>query len=222
MFNTQPIAGVIQYLLQTHHPRAIIVTGSYADGTYNKASDFDCWLIGQDEKRALCDTSIVNGIELQAEIYPQAYFESMTLYWLRYFVDAIIVYDPEGLAEKFLQNTQEKLAAYPCMPPKQKEQAIAYLEKMLRRASTQDIHGDYRGHLMLAQSLESWCDLSDRIFLGPKKTLRLMEAADPASTAIYRRALRSFDAEDMCAWIRHLRVIYESNLAREFRILQKG
>ena len=222
MFTTYPVAGIIQYLIQTHNPRAIIVTGSYANGTYNEASDFDCWLIGRDEKRVRHDTSIVNGIELQAEIYPLAYFATMPLHLQRYFADAAIVYDPEELGGKFLQQVQESLHAYPCMPPGHKEQAIAYLEKMLRRASKQDFHGDYRGHLMLMQSLESWCDLSDRVFIGAKKTLRLMEKADAEGATIYRRALRSFEIADIQAWIRYLRTVHESNGSREYRIFEKG
>lgn len=79
MLNRQPAAGILEYLLQTHNPRAIIITGSYADGTYTEASDFDCWLIGRDKKTARHDTSIVNGVQLQAEIYPMHYFMNMPL-----------------------------------------------------------------------------------------------------------------------------------------------
>ena len=131
MFETQPAAGIVRYLIETHNPKCIIVSGSYADGTYNEASDFDCWLIGRDPKRVRHDTSIVNGVELQAEIYPQAYFDAMPLHMQKYFVGALLAYDPEGLGEKFLEKIGENMRAYPCMTREKKNQTAAYLEKML-------------------------------------------------------------------------------------------
>lgn len=219
MINIQPVSGILQYLIQTHDPRAIIITGSYANGTFNKNSDFDCWLIGREENRAHHDTSIVNGVELQAEIYPLNYFMNLPMRQLAFFVDVVIAYDPEGVAGKFMDHVQHQLTHYPCMRPEIKQQKMAYLEKMLRRASVQDFGGDLRGHLMLFQSMEAWCDFSDHIYLGAKKTLRRMEQADPESAAIYRRALRTFDIEDMRLWIARLRSIYEANSGREHRIL---
>ena len=221
MFNTQPASGILRYLLQTYQPRAIIVTGSYADGTCNAASDFDCWLIGRDSKRVRHDTSIVNGVELQAEIYPYAYFKGMPLHTLKYFSHAVIAYDPEGLAKKFLDQAQPRLHSFPALSAAQKEQAISYLEKLLHRAASQDAHGDLRGHLLLYQSLEYWCDLTDRVFLGAKKTLRLMEKVDAESAKIYHTALHSFTFEAMQAWCRQLRKVYESGANRQYRIFEK-
>ena len=219
MLNTQPVSGVIAYLIKTHNPRAIIITGSYADGTYNANSDFDCWLIGRDENRVRHDTSIVNGVELQAEIYPMHYFMNMPMRQIEFFIDVVIAYDPEGAAKQFMDHVQDCLAHDPCMPPEIKGQRMAYFEKMLRRAAVQDFHGDLRGHLMLFQTMEAWCDFSDRVYLGTKKTLRLMEQADPESAAIYRRAMRTFDIADIQAWISRLRSVYESGGGRETRIL---
>lgn len=142
----------------------------YTDGSFNENSDFDCWLIGRDENRARHDTSIVNGIELQAEIYPLHYFMNLPM----------------------------------------------------RRAAEQDFNGDLRGHLMLFQTVEAWCDFSDHVYLGAKKTLRRMEQADPDNAAILRRTLRSFDISDMRAWISRLRAVYEANGGREYRILQES
>lgn len=219
MLHTQPVSGILEYLKTTHDPRAILITGSYADGTYNDTSDFDCWLIGREETRARHDTSIVNGIELQAEIYPLHHFMNLPLRTIEFFTDVIIAYDPEGVAAEFMRYVRERLSHDPCMPPARKAQTMAYLEKMLRRASRQDFNGDLRGHLMLFQSVEFWCDFSDRIYPGSKKALRCMEQEDPESAAILRRALRSFDPEDMRAWVDRLRTVFESGGGREYRIL---
>ena len=219
MFSAQPAAGIIAYLLKTHNPRAIIVTGSYADGTYSETSDFDCWLIGRDENLARHDTSTVNGVELQAEIYPLHYFMNMPMRRIVFFIDAAIAYDSDGSAREFMDHAQFQLRHDPCMPPEIKGQRMAYLEKMLRRAEKQDFHGDLRGHLLLFQTMESWCDFSDRVYPGAKKTLRLMERVDPESAAICRRALRTFDIGDMRAWVSRLRGVYEAGGGREYRVL---
>ena len=219
MLHSQPASGIIQYLIKTHNPRAIIVTGSYADGTYNENSDFDYWLIGREENRAFHDTSIVNGVELQAEIYPMHYFMNMPMRQIEFFVDVFIAYDSDGAAKEFMDYVNYNLAHDPCMPPAVKQQRLAYLEKMLRRAAVQDFGGDLRGHLLLFQTVESWCDFSDHVYLGAKKALRRMEQADPESAEIFRRALRSFDIGDMRAWISRLRDVYEANGGREYRIL---
>jgi len=219
MLNHQPAAGILEYLLQTHNPRAIIITGSYADGTYNEASDFDCWLIGRDEKTARHDTSIVNGVELQAEIYPLHYFMNMPMRRIEFFIDAVIAYDSDGAAQQFMDHVQFQLRHDPCMPPEIKQQRMAYLEKMLRRAEKQDFNGDLRGHLLLFQTAEAWCDFSDRVYPGAKKSLRLMQQADPESAEVFRRALRTFDIGDIRAWVSRLRSVYEAGGGREFRIL---
>ena len=105
------------------------------------------------------------------------------------------------------------------MPPEIKAQRMAYLEKMLRRAEKQDFNGDLRGHLLLFQTAEAWCDFSDRVYPGSKKTLRRMQQADPESAAIFRRALRTFDIGDIRAWVSRLRSVYEAGGGREYRIL---
>lgn len=219
IFSTQPAAGILQYLLQTHDPLAIIVTGSYADGSYDENSDFDAWLFGRDPNRGINEMSMVNHVPLHIKIYPPISYDHLSLEWLKYFAGAVIAYDPEGLAQRFMAHVEESLKRYPCLPPDFKKRKITGMQALLRRARKQDFAGDHRGHMMLSDSLEVWCDLSDRIYLSTKKTLRCMEQEDPESAAIYRRAMRSFDPEDMQAWVDRLRAIHKENRGREFRRL---
>ena len=219
MFNTQPAAGILQYLLQTHDPLAIIVIGSYADHSFDEASDFDAWLFGREEGRVRRDTSVVNHVPLHVKIYPALSYETIDPQYMKIFAGAAIAYDPEGHAQRFLERVEENLRNCPCMPKELKRQKITTLKSLLRRARKQDFDGDHRGHLLLSDSLEAWCDLSDRIFLGTRKTLRLMEREDPESAAVYRRALRSFDPEDMQAWVDRLCAVCELSGQREYRRL---
>lgn len=219
MFHTQPAAGILQYLLQTHDPLAIIVIGSYADGSCDEASDFDAWLFGRDEGRVRHDASVVNHVPLHVQIYPVRSYETIDPELMKIFAGAAIAHDPEGHAQRFLERVEERLSHWPCMPKERKRQKITTMQSLLRRARKQDFAGDHRGHLLLSDSLEAWCDLSDRIFLSTNKTLRLMEREDPESAAIYRRAMRSFDPEDMQAWVDRLCTIFESSGQREYRWL---
>ena len=217
MFSTQPAAGILQYLLQTHDPRAIIVVGSYADNSFDETSDFDAWIFGRDPDRARIDTSVVNHVPLCVKIYPPRSYETTDPEVMKVFAGAAIAYDSEGLARKFLDRVQESLRRYPCLSPQDKRKKIRIIKALLCRALKQDFDGDHRGHTLLSESLETWCDLSNRIYLGTRKTLRMMEREDPESAAIYRRALRSFDPGDMQAWADRLCAVCEANEAREFR-----
>ena len=219
MFSTQPAAGILQYLLQTHDPRAIIVVGSYADNSFDETSDFDAWIFGRDPDRVRLDTSVVNHVPLCVKIYPPRSYETADPEVMKVFAGAAIAYDPEGLARKFLDRVQESLSRYPCLSPQDKRKKIGILKSLLCRARKQDFDGDHRGHMLLSDSLETWCDLSDRIYLGTRKTLRMMEQEDPESAAIYRRALRSFAVEDMQAWVDRLCTVYEASSRRTYRRL---
>lgn len=213
-------AGILQYLIQAHDPRAIIILESYADNSFDETSDFDAWLIGRVPDRARRDMSVVNHVPLHIKIYPPQSYETMGQEGMKLFACAAIAYDPEGLAREFLDRVQESLRRCPCMSPGDKRKKISVMQAMLRRARKQDFDGDHRGHMLLSDSLEAWCDLSDRIYLSTKKALRLMEREDPESAAIYRRALRSFAIEDMQAWVDRLCAVHEANSPREYRRLQ--
>lgn len=222
MLQSQPVSGIMQYLMETHQPRAIIITGSYAEGSFDETSDFDCWLIGRDETLIRHDTSTVNGVMLQAEIYPLSQMKALPERYMNYFVEVLIPYDPEGVAEEFMAHVRRRLAKIPCMPQAHKQQRMRYLDKMLRRAGKQDFPGDVRGHLMLYQSLQHWCEFTDRLYIGTRKTLRMMEQEDPESASLFRQALRSFHLEDMKAWIERLRILARQDSGRIYCMLPPG
>ena len=60
MVNTEKIVG---YLKKTYQPDAVIVYGSFADGSANLNSDFDALIIAGKEKTH--DSSIVDGVVLE-------------------------------------------------------------------------------------------------------------------------------------------------------------
>ena len=64
---------IIKYIQQRYKPLAIILYGSYADGTNNLNSDFDALVISSDHEQ-FHDTSFVNKVQLDVFVYPSSYF----------------------------------------------------------------------------------------------------------------------------------------------------
>lgn len=94
MVNTEKIVG---YLKKTYQPDAVIVYGSFADGSANLNSDFDALIIAGKEKAH--DSSIVDGVVLDVFVYPAETFsadydpEEFVQVW-----DGKIVPDEHGIA----------------------------------------------------------------------------------------------------------------------------
>lgn len=94
MVNTEKIVG---YLKKTYQPDAVIVYGSFADGSANLNSDFDALIIAGKEKTH--DSSIVDGVVLDVFVYPAETFsadydpEEFVQVW-----DGKIVLDEHGIA----------------------------------------------------------------------------------------------------------------------------
>lgn len=59
---------VIDYLKHTYTPISILLYGSYADGTNDETSDFDCIIIVH-EKEKRHDNSVINGVPLDCFIF---------------------------------------------------------------------------------------------------------------------------------------------------------
>ena len=89
MVNTEKIVG---YLKKTYQPDAVIVYGSFADGSANLNSDFDALIIAGKEKAH--DSSIVDGVVLDVFVYPAETFSAD--------------YDPE----EFVQVWDGKIVLY--------------------------------------------------------------------------------------------------------------
>lgn len=113
MVNTEKIVG---YLKKTYQPDAVIVYGSFADGSANLNSDFDALIIAGKEKAH--DSSIVDGVVLDVFVYPAETFsadydpEEFVQVW-----DGKIVLDEHGIAgqlkAKALQEfDRESLSAW--------------------------------------------------------------------------------------------------------------
>jgi predicted nucleotidyltransferase len=65
---TEIVEKIIRYLEETYSPDAIIIYGSFADGSANEHSDFDALVMADRDK--LHDSSVIDGTILDVFVYP--------------------------------------------------------------------------------------------------------------------------------------------------------
>ena len=201
MVNT---ANIIEYLNRTYQPDAVIVYGSFADGSANRNSDFDALVIADGGKTH--DSSVVDGVTLDVFVYPAETFstdydpEEFVQVW-----DGKIVLDEHGIAGQLKAKVLDYIEHLPKKTATEVAQEVEWCEKMLLRTMREDVEGYYRWHWVLCDSLEIYFDIRGLHYYGPKKTLRLMEKSDAEAFGLYAKALREFDRESLSAWIDYLK-----------------
>lgn len=201
MVNTEKIVG---YLKKTYQPDAVIVYGSFADGSANLNSDFDALIIAGKEKTH--DSSIVDGVVLDVFVYPAETFaadydpEEFMQVW-----DGKIVLDEHGIAGQLKAKVLDYIEHLPKKTVTEVAQEVEWCEKMLLRTMREDVEGYYRWYWVLCDSLEIYFDIRGLHYYGPKKMLRLMEKSDVEAFGLYAKALREFDRESLSAWIDYLK-----------------
>ena len=201
MVNT---ANILEYLNWTYRPDAVIVYGSFADGSANLNSDFDALVIAGKEKTH--DSSVVDGVVLDVFVYPAETFstdydpEEFVQVW-----DGKIMLDEHGIAGQLKAKVLDYIEHLPKKTATEVAQEVEWCEKMLLRTMREDVEGYYRWHWVLCDSLEIYFDIKGLHYYGPKKTLRLMEKSDAEAFGLYAKALREFDRESLSAWIAYLK-----------------
>ena len=197
---------ILAYLKETYRPDAIIVYGSFADGSANENSDFDALVIADRERTH--DSSVIDGVVLDVFIYPPDTFqaeydpEEFVQVW-----DGKILLDTDGAAACLQKRILDHIAHIPRKTPEEIRQEVAWCEKMLSRTMREDAEGYYRWHWVLFDSLEIYFDIKGLHYYSPKKALRLLEQTDPDAFRIYGKALREFRRECLSEWISYLKGI---------------
>lgn len=191
---------ILNYLKQTYDPLAVILYGSYANGTNDPRSDLDALVVSYDHER-FHDTAVVDGVQLDVFVYPVAYFDDFDQDDFIHIADGTILLDHDGWGEAL----QRKLAAHlGNRPPKSQAEIKANMDwcvKMLARAKRGDAEGLFRWHWVLVDSLEIFCDRMGHPYFGPKKTLQWMEEQYPAAFGRYQAALGDFTLQSLEDWI---------------------
>lgn len=208
---------IINYIITKYNPHTLILYGSYADGTYNKNSDFDALII-TDKHYQIHDSTIVNDVLLDVFIHHTSEFNDNMDYaeFIQIF-DGNIVIDKYGIG----QDLKEKVIIYmnncSFKTFEENQMSVKWCEKMLLRAQRKDAEGFYRWHWLLMDSLEIYHDICKIRYLGPKKALLKMKYEDPTAFETYEKALSKFDYSYLEEWIQLLNIkLKESGHLSEF------
>ena len=197
---------IINYLIETYEPNAIILYGSFADGSANKNSDFDALVITDHIRKH--DTSIICDTVLDVFLYQMETFQSD--YDPKDFIqvfDGKIIFDKDGIAEKLKQRVLDYIEHTPSKTDEEIRQEIDWCEKMLFRTIRGDAEGFYRWHWLLCDSLEIYSDIKHLFYHGPKKALRQMEQYDKGAFDLYSRALKDLERDHLSEWIDYLKCL---------------
>ena len=192
--------AILNYLYGHYAPSALILYGSYADGTEGEGSDFDALILADHVVQH--DVSVVDGTQLDVWVYPVDYFtnddalgEAVTI------LDGVILHDPHGHGAALQARVQAWWASKPGKNAEENAESLAWCRKMLKRTQRADAEGFFRWHWLLTDSLEIACDLLRQPYRGPKKALRWLEREHPQVYAVYQHALTNFNQDVLEAWI---------------------
>ena len=201
--------GVLAYLRETYDPLAILLYGSYADGTRGPSSDLDALVLTSDGP-AHRDVSVVDGVQLDVFIYPRSHFGAdFDPGELPQLAGAVVLLDRDGLGLALKERAADWLARRPVKSLDELRVQTAWCRKMLRRTQRGDAEGLFRLHWLLTDSLEICCDLLGRPYQGPKKSLRWLAEARPEGYAFYTAALASPSPAALERWVSWLEAALE-------------
>lgn len=191
---------ILQYLIDTYDPEAIITYGSYSDGSANAHSDFDALIIA--EHSSTHDGSVVCGVTLDVFIYPESTFaENYNPQDFIQVYDGVIEFDKRGTAQKLKEAVRQQLGSRTHKTAAVISQEIEWCKKMLLRTGREDAEGYFRWHWLLTDSLEIYFDIIKEPYFGPKKSLRHLAEIDREGFKKYENALKHFDHDTLADWI---------------------
>ena len=201
---------ITTYLIDTYDPSAIILYGSFGDGSANENSDFDALVIADHSKTH--DSSVIGGTVLDVFVYPADVFQGA--YDPEDFVqvfDGKIILDKTGIAHQLQRRVLDYIAQTPLKTADEIQQELDWCEKMLARTLRGDTEGYYRWHWLLCDSLEIYFDVKQLHYAGPKKALRKKARTDPEASRRYSLALKELSREPLSAWARYLRQLSDAS-----------
>lgn len=202
---------ILDYLKSTYHPHTVILYGSYANDTNGPDSDFDALVIA-DGALPPHDASVINGVQLDVWLLSTVDLARVSPADYTHILPGRILLDERGMAAKLLQDVQAADDAAPMPDDDTIAANVSWCRKMLRRTERGDAEGYYRWHWLMTDSLEIACQALRIRYRGPKKSLRLLEAADPEGFALYRNALASIDSPALPEWIAYIEALWQNQV----------
>jgi predicted nucleotidyltransferase len=179
---------LLDFLDSRFQPRVVILYGSAAHGQFSSAGDIDlvCFTT---EKERYPEALLWNDQLLDVWVHPLEDAEAVDDF--RRLHDGRVLRDDRGLGQALVDRVAARLS----VPPPKLDQRHDrhrrdWIWKMFDRASRGDIEGHHRRHWLLHDLPETWCDLSQRHYLGPSHTLKQVRIESPATYQAFESALK--------------------------------
>lgn len=193
---------IIAYLKERYNPLTIAVYGSYADGTNDEYSDFDCLLIVKSKDRTHDDT-IVDGVVLDCFLYSEQEIGQEDIETFIPLYDAKLVYDT-GIGQTVQSRVRNYAESHTVHPPEEKHFLVSWIKKTMKRIEKSDAEGHFRAIALLAESLEDYCILRGRFYFGSKKTIRSLQEEDEQGFLLFRDAITVRSNEAIIEWAKYI------------------
>lgn len=193
---------IIAYLKENYDPLTIAVYGSYADGTNDEYSDFDCLLIVKSKDRTHEDT-IVDGVPLDCFLYSEREIEQENIETFLPLYEAKLVYDT-GIGQAIKTRVRNYVQSHTVHDPEEKRFLVSWIKKTMKRMEKPDEEGHFRAIAFLAESLEDYCILRDRFYFGSKKTIRFLQEEDEQGFRLFRSAITIRSNEAIREWAKYI------------------
>ena len=178
---------ILEYLKNTYSPISILVYGSFADGTNDETSDFDCMLIVPEKEREH-DDAVINGIQLDCFIFTEAELQSEEIDAFLTAYNSHIVLD-NGIGAELKRRVHAYVEGNSRTPQEEKDFLKSWIRKTVRRIAKNDDEGNMRAVSFLAESLTDYCMLRDMFYLGSKKAISYLREADAEGYSLFHAAV---------------------------------
>ncbi len=193
---------IIEYLKEKYNPISILLYGSYSNGMNDASSDFDCMVI-VDEKEQNHDGGVVEGVQLDCFIFTvdEVKNEDPDTFLTAY--DAEVVLD-NGIGEELKQRVREYVKNNSATEKSEKEFISSWIEKTCKRIQKGDDEGNFRGFMLMSESLDDYYTLRDMFYFGSKKAVKYLKENDAVGYELFHKAVTDKDNEAIIVWLKYL------------------
>lgn len=195
--------NIIEYLKKEYNPLSILLYGSYADGTNDESSDFDCMIIVS-EKEKNHDDSVIGGVQLDCFIFTEEQVKDegdidafLTAY------DSNIVLD-NGLGADLKRRVREYVKEHTVIPNDEKEFIRSWIQKTVHRIKKNDDEGNMRAISFMAESLVDYFFLRDMFYFGSKKAILYVRENDKEGYALFHEAATAKSNHAIIKWAEYI------------------
>lgn len=186
-FQDPCLEKIIAHLKKQYNCHTFILYGSRARGDENSASDYDILAL-RDTGSMVRETQKFQSVFLDCFIYSVDEIKDPSQFLG--IKDGIVIYQKNKIGTELLKEVKNIFSKGPI--PKQdweKQVIVNWGQKMIERAKIGDIEGKFRAHWLLYDLLESYFQLRDLWYLGPKVAFQWLKINDVITYQQFEKVL---------------------------------